>query len=126
MGFRVDRKERDGRRELRWHIQGHREQGKDGRDKSQEEGAETLSSSRLTRASPVSSELSGGSTEQPGFRSETAVASALAPVNEAEDAAELRDSPGGRGHHLPVRATPLPRTGVLGRPRPQRRGNEVE
>lgn len=52
----------------------------------QEEEAETLSSSRLTRASPVSSELSGGSTEQPGFRSETAVASALAPVNEAEDA----------------------------------------
>lgn len=62
---------------------------------SQEEEAETLSSSHLTRASPVSSELSGGSTEQPGFRSETAVASALAPVNEAEDAAELRDSPGG-------------------------------
>lgn len=42
--------------------------------------------------------------EQRGFRSATAVAVAQGPVNEAADAAELRDSPEGRAHPRPGHA----------------------
>ena len=93
---------------------------------SQERKAGMLSSSRLARASPVHSELAAAAREQTGFKSARAVASALALVNEAEDAAELRDSRGGGAVTSPPRPRPSPGLVSRQRPRPQRRGNEVE
>lgn len=93
-GFEWTEKREDVRRQLRRHIQGllgvrQEWQGKESRRRNGD--AEQLPPH--PRSSPVRSELAAAAQEQLGFSSVIAVASALAPVNEAEDAAELRDCP---------------------------------
>lgn len=100
------------------------EQGKDSRGKSQGEEAEMLSNSR---GSPVCSEVAAQPQEQLAFRSATAAVPTPASVNEAAAAAELRDSPrrAGPSPSLPW-PRPLPGLECAVRPRPRRRGDEVE
>ena len=86
------------RRELRRHIQGPAGAGQGWQREESGRGSGVLSNSR---GSPLRSEVAEQPQEQLAFSSATAAAPARASVNEAAAAAELRDTPGGRGRPPP-------------------------
>lgn len=111
-GFEWTEKREDVRRRLRWHIQGLLGVGQEWQGESRRENGDAEQLPPRPRSSPVRSELAAAAQEQLGFRSVTAAASVLAPVNEAEDAAELRDSPQWAGPEVPAH-WPRPSAGLV-------------